>query len=58
MYFFPYLGCVLLGVDSLRGGLAAGNRFRATAIVRANKPKLRFFVRTPSKGTKIDGFNG
>ena len=24
--FFPYLGCVLLGVDSLRGGLAEGKR--------------------------------
>ena len=23
---FPYFGCVLLGVDSLRGGLAEGNR--------------------------------
>ena len=22
----PYFGCVLLGVDSLRGGLAKGNR--------------------------------
>ena len=26
MQFLPYLGCVLLGVDSLRGGLAEGNR--------------------------------
>ena len=24
--FLPYFGCVLLGVDSLRGGLAEGNR--------------------------------
>ena len=26
MYFLPYFRCVLLGVDSLRGGLAEGNR--------------------------------
>ena len=26
MWFLPYFGCVLLGVDSLRGGLAEGNR--------------------------------
>ena len=26
MSFFPYFVCVLLGVDSLRGGLAEGNR--------------------------------
>ena len=25
MWFFPYFVCVLLGVDSLRGGLAEGN---------------------------------
>ena len=24
--FIPYFGCVLLGIDSLRGGLAEGNR--------------------------------
>ena len=24
--FIPYFGCVLLGLDSLRGGLAEGNR--------------------------------
>ena len=26
MSFFPYLVCALLGVDSLQGGLAKGNR--------------------------------
>ena len=26
MPFFPYFVCALLGVDSLRGGLAEGNR--------------------------------
>ena len=26
MLFFPYFVCALLGVDSLRGGLAEGNR--------------------------------
>ena len=26
MSFFPYFVCALLGVDSLRGGLAEGNR--------------------------------
>ena len=26
MLFPPYFGCVLLGVDSLQGGLAEGNR--------------------------------
>ena len=26
MSLFPYVVCVLLGVDSLRGGLAEGNR--------------------------------
>ena len=26
MSFFPYFVCALLGVDSLRGGLAQGNR--------------------------------
>ena len=25
MYFLPYFWCVLLGVDSLRGGLAEGS---------------------------------
>ena len=30
MYFLPYLGCVWLGVDSLRGGLAEGNRIFET----------------------------
>ena len=27
MSFSPYFVCALLGVDSLRGGLAEGNRF-------------------------------
>ena len=26
MFFFPYFVCALLGVDSVRGGLAEGNR--------------------------------
>ena len=30
MSFFPYFLCVLLGVDSLRGGLAEGNRIQTT----------------------------
>ena len=30
MYFPPYFGYVLLGVDSLRGGLAEGNRIFET----------------------------
>ena len=30
MYFPPYFGCVLLGVDSLRGGLAEGNGISET----------------------------
>ena len=29
MSFFPYFVCALLGVDSLRGGLAEGNRIFA-----------------------------
>ena len=29
MSFFPYFVCALLGVDSLRGGLAEGNRIYA-----------------------------
>ena len=28
--FIPYFGCVLLGIDSLRGGLAEGNRIFET----------------------------
>ena len=30
MSFFPYFVCALLGVDSLRGGLAVGNRISET----------------------------
>ena len=30
MQFLPYLGCVWLGVESLRGGLAEGNRISET----------------------------
>ena len=30
MQFSPYFGCVLLGVDSVRGGLAKGNRITVT----------------------------
>ena len=30
MQFLPYLGCVWLGVESLRGGLAEGNRIFKT----------------------------
>ena len=30
MSFFPYFVCALLGVDSLRGGVAEGNRISKT----------------------------
>ena len=33
MWFLPYFGCVLLGVDSLRGGLAEGNRITSQRLL-------------------------
>ena len=33
MSFFPYFVCVLLGVDSLRGGLAEGNRITSQRLL-------------------------
>ena len=33
MSFFPYVVCVLLGVDSLRGGLAKGNRITSQRLL-------------------------
>ena len=35
MSFFPYFVCVLLGVDSLQGGLAEGNRIFPQVWVKA-----------------------
>ena len=36
MSFFPYFVCALLGVDSLRGGLAKGNRILNFKMLRPN----------------------
>ena len=33
MYFLPYLGCVWLGVESLRGGFAEGNRITSQRLL-------------------------
>ena len=33
MLFFPYFVCALLGVDSLRGGLAEGNRITSQRLL-------------------------
>ena len=33
MSFFPYFLCALLGVDSLRGGLAEGNRITSQRLL-------------------------
>ena len=40
--FIPYFGCVLLGIDSLRGGLAEGNRISHVKHVLA--PFYAFFT--------------
>ena len=36
MSLLPYLGCVWLGVDSLRGGLAKGNRICFKFVITYN----------------------
>ena len=38
--YIPYFGCVLLGVDSLRGGLAEGNRTFRIRTVKATRKWL------------------
>ena len=40
--FIPYFGCVLLGIDSLRGGLAEGNRISNSQIVGMPNPHRSF----------------
>ena len=37
MSFFPYFVCALLGVDSLRGGLAEGNRITSQRLLDQNQ---------------------
>ena len=37
VYFLPYFGYVLLGVDSLRGGLAKGNRITLQRVLDQSK---------------------
>ena len=51
--FIPYFGCVLLGIDSPRGGLAEGNiicRCVGCLVTPARFPKLAFFENPVAPG--------
>ena len=41
MSFFPYFVCALLGVDSLRGGLAEGNRITSQRLLDQSQAVYR-----------------